>query len=249
MIAHWFAMRVAESSPLSKSGRHESSRLNAGATAAIDSARPHRPHPPSENPNAHSVSGDWTLRDFEPEDENCIVSTWLKGYSHAREVAETGLESARVDGHPDEIRFWKIHQPIVEALMRSGETRLACDPQRSTHEPGSPAVVWAWACCSGDAVHWVCVKRSVVRAGLGEDIVRDLLGDRLTREQRTTFELVDLAKLKMIPREWKRDRGWLSALRSLSTRTLDRDALFARVGAHVLDTRREGWRTSTERAA
>lgn len=192
---------------------------------------------------------DWTVRPYVAEDEGCVVSMWLKSYAHAREVAETGLARASEDGHPDEIRFWKIHQPIVMGLLGESEVLVACDPERSTYEPGAPAVIWAWACVSGDTVHWVAVKRSAAKAGLGEDLVRALLGDRLEREQRTTFEMPDLARLRLIPKAWKRDRGWLSALRSLSTRMLDRDRLFGAVGAHVLDQRREEWRLSSERAA
>ncbi len=174
---------------------------------------------------------------------------WLKGYSKSREVHETGLEKASEPGHRDQIRFWKIHQPIVMGVLAEADVVVACDPQRSNYEPGQPAVIWAWACMTGDVVHWVAVKRTAVEAGLGEDLVRALLGDRLEREQRTTFEMVDMARLRLIPKNWKRDRGWLSALRSLSTRTLDRDVLFSRVGGHVLNMRREEWRPSSERAA
>jgi hypothetical protein len=192
---------------------------------------------------------DWIVRPYEAEDEACVVSMWLKSYAHAREVTETGLASASVDGHPDEIRFWKVHQPIVMGLLAESEILVACDPDRVHAEPGKPAVIWAWACLSGDTVHWVAVKRTAVKAGLGEDLVKALLGDRLEREQRTTFEMVDMARMRLIPKGWKRDRGWLSALRSLSTRMLDRDRLFAAVGGHVLDQRREEWRQSSERAA
>lgn len=167
---------------------------------------------------------------------------WLKSYAHSSDMRELGLEQASVDGHPDEIRHWKIHQPIVTALIRGASIRVACDPERSTYEPGSPAVIWAWACLSGDVVHYVGIKRSASKAGLAADLVRDLLGERLDGAQRTTFDLVDMARLKLVPPQWRRDRGWLSALRSLSTRVLDRDPLFASVGAHVLDSQRSEWK-------
>ena len=203
-------------------------------------------------PNAPHVSETrepWIVRDYVPEDEACVVATWLKGYAHAREVADTGLRDAGVDGSPDEIRFWRIHQPIVTALLGSARIRVVCDPQRSTYDDGHPAVIWAWACVDDDSVHWVMVKRSAIKAGLGEDLVRALLGDRLEREQRTTFELVDVARLRLIPKAWKRDRGWLAALRSLSTRMLDGDRAFAAIGNHVLDVHRRAWRASSERDA
>ncbi len=194
------------------------------------------------------MSQDWTLRDALVEDEACIVSTWLKGYARADEVREK-FPLASQDGHADQIRFWRVYQPIVESLVRGGHVRVICDPERASYEPGEPAVIWAWACCTGDVVHWVCIKRSAARAGIGEDLARELLGDRLEREQTTTFELTDLPKAIRIPRIWKRDRQWLAAMRTLSTRMLAGDATTARVGAHVLDTQRETWRASTERAA
>ncbi len=186
------------------------------------------------------MSGDWVIRDAVAEDEACCASMWLKSYAHSQGVRETGLENAGVDGHSDEIRYWKVHQPIVTSLLRSCTVRVACDPERSEYGP-LPAVIWAWACVSDGAVHWVGVKRNVARAGLGEDLVRDLLGDRLESQQRTTFELVDMRKLGMVPQAWRHDRGWLSALRALSSRMLDHDPLCAAVGAHVLDVRRREW--------
>ena len=193
-------------------------------------------------------AADWTIRPSVPDDEGCLVSTWLKGYSRSDEVMER-FPGACQDGSQDHVRYWRVYQPIVEALVRQSDVRVVCDPERATYEPDSPAVIWAWACMSPDAVHWVCVKRSAAKAGLAADIVKDLLGDRLEREQRTTFELVDLTRTVKVPKIWKRDRGWLNAMRTLSTRMLAGDHLTANVGAHVLDLRRRGWRSGTERAA
>lgn len=188
------------------------------------------------------MSGDWTIRDYLDDDENCVASMWLKSYAHSSDMRELGLEQASVDAHPDEIRHWRIHQPIVTALIRGNTTiRVACDPERADYESGAPAVIWAWACFSGDVIHYVGIKRSASKAGLAPDLARALLGDKLDGPQRTTFDLVDLARLKLVPQQWRRDRGWLSALRSLSTRVLDQDPLFTAVGAHVLDTQRQTW--------
>jgi hypothetical protein len=174
---------------------------------------------------------------------------WLKSYAHAKDVYGAGYKKAGESGHADQIRYWRVHQPIVMGLIANSTIFVACDPARATNEPGRPAVIWAWACVTDDVVHWVGVKRNAVEAGIGPDLVRALLGDRLTTTQATTFELTDLYRLKMIPEQWVRDRGWLSALRSASIRMLDRDGLFTSVATHVLDTRREEWRQSTERAA
>jgi hypothetical protein len=195
------------------------------------------------------VSSDWTVRAYEDADENCVVSMWLKGYANAREVQDLGLKHASENGHPDQIRFWRIHQPIVTGLLRRSKVLVACDPARSTYADGLPAVIWAWACVSDDAVHWVAVKHSVVQAKLGQEIVKALLGDRLEHPQATTFELADMRRAHAVPKSWFRDPGWLSSMRQLSTRMLDRDDLFASVGRHVLDAQRAEWRQKSERAA
>ena len=193
----------------------------------------------------------WIVRDYVPEDEPCVVSTWLKGYAHARDVRSfPSMREAGVDGSPDEIRYWRVHHPIVEKLVATSTVRVLCDPKRSTYEPGAPAVIWAWSCTDADSVHWVMVKRSAVRAGMGQDFVRALLGDRLTRRQRTTFDLVDLRRLGMIPEEWQYDRRWLSSLRALSMQMLEGiDQTYVAIGNHVLDQHRQQWRASSERDA
>lgn len=166
---------------------------------------------------------------------------WLKSFAHASEVREMGLPNATTPGHQDEIRYWKIHQPIVTSLLHDCRVVVACDSERATYEASRPAVIWAWACFEGDTVHWVGVKRNVAAAGFAADLMADLLGSRADAEQRTTFELTDLKRLGLVPKTWKRDRGWLAALRSLSSRMLEHDKSFARVGSYVLDVRRREW--------
>jgi hypothetical protein len=193
------------------------------------------------------VSAEWIIRASVPEDEDCLVSTWLQGYARSDEVRERYPEAGQ-GGHTDQIRFWKVYQPIVTALVRGADVRVVCPPDRATYE-GGPAVIFAWACCSDDTTHWVCVKRSARAAGFADELVRMLIGERLEREQKTTFELVDLSKTLRVPKQWRRERGWLNAMRTLSARMLAGDKLTAQVGAHVLDTRREEWRARTDRAA
>ncbi len=198
-------------------------------------------------PDARDVS-DWTYRDAEPEDEDCLASMWLGSYASSSE-AQDAFAGAEVSGSAEQIRYWRVHQPIVTALLRSARVVVACDPQRASYEPGRPAIIVAWACMDDEAVHWVAVKRNASKAGFGEELVRGLLGERLERDQRTTFELVDMAKLRLIPKHWKRDRGWLSSLRSMSQRVGKRDAAYVAAASHVLDARRDEWKTGKERAA
>lgn len=199
-----------------------------------------------------TAGSDWTIRAGVPEDEGCLVSMWLKGYAHSRDARESGYADAREDGSPDEIAFWRVHQPIVTSLVRRATVRVACDPARSTYEPGRPAVIWAWTCSSPGMLHWVAVKRSVVRllgADVAREMVADLLGADMHADIRVMFDLVDLRPLNVNGEKWKRDRRWINALRSLSARVLDGDALLHTVALDILDEDREEWQPNNERAA
>lgn len=189
------------------------------------------------------MGSEWTIRESVAEDEDCLASMWLKSYAHSSDLQECGFPSRFRDDSPEHIRYWKIHQPIVTALLREATVRVACDPTRSTYKPGQPAVVYAWVCSSPSRVHWVAIKRSVARLGheVTADLLADLLGDLALGKLFMTFDLMDMRMVEYLPEDWTRERGWLSALRSLSTRMLDHDDLFATVGAHVLDTRRSEW--------
>lgn len=190
---------------------------------------------------------DWIIRDAVPEDEPCLVSMWLKSYAHSRDIREAGLANATIDGHPDEIRYWKIHQPIVTRLIREGFVRVACPPDRATYENGL-AVILGWACTTPTLVHWVSVKRTLAAidgGNIGRELVTDLLGD--VGPARMTFDLLDLRKLKAIPEAWRRDHTWLSTLRTISRRRLDADALFLDTAKHLLEA--APWLSNSERAA
>jgi len=185
-----------------------------------------------------------------PEDEGCLASMWLKSYRHSRDVRESGLVNACVDGHADEIRFWKLHQPIVTWLLRNAAVYVACDPDRVDYSRG-PAVILGWLCASPGRVHWVGIKRSFAAMGGGwavDEVVGEL---RELAEVKTvdvsTFDLMDLRKSQQ--HRWRYDRGWLSALRSTSSRVLGADAEFVKLVWHLTDERRPEWRPESERAA
>lgn len=192
-----------------------------------------------------SPSVDWIKRPFVDEDEPCLVSMWLHSYCRSRDVGSSGFDGAEVPGSAAQIRYWRIHQPIVTALIRTADVDVICDPMRSEHTPGSPAIIWAWACfdssAAGDRVHYVGVKRSAARAGLARELVADLLGDRIGRACSLTFDPVDLRHADLIPPMWKSLPKFLSSLRAMSTYMASADPIYAAVGAHVLDIRRRGW--------
>lgn len=194
---------------------------------------------------------DWTIRPGVADDEGCIASMWLRQLCHGQDARASGMKDAREAGSTSQIQYWEQHQPIVTALIRAAEVRVACDPERSTYEPGRPAVVWAWAVLQGDVVHGFGIKRSLVRASrdTAEELTRDVLGAALTEPRRTVMDLVDLGSLRMIPAGWRRERGWMSSLRQLSERVLGGDTLYQAIAGYVLDPTRERWQPSSKRAA
>lgn len=203
---------------------------------------------PARDRHAEYVSA-WIIRDAVPEDEPCLVSMWLKSYAHSKDIREAGFPSATIDGHPDEIRFWKVHQPIVTRLIRKGSVKVACPPDRATYDHGL-AVILGWACTTPTLVHWVSVKRTIAALDggeIGRELVRDLIGPLASEPQRMTFDLLDLRKLRVIPEQWRRDNGWLSTLRTISRRRLDADTLFVDTAKHLLEA--APWLSNSERAA
>lgn len=191
----------------------------------------------------------WVVRDAVPEDEACLASMWLAGYARSR---EHGHDGAGKKGSPEQIQYWRVHQPIVTSLLRSCRVRVLCDAERVTYRPGSHAVIWAWSCSDGDYLHWVGIKSRMVQtaddaAGFFEDVVPEEL--RASR-MRTTFDLVDLVGRGLVPSHWTRDRSWLPALRKLSERMLQPDlGRFAKVAASVLDVTRTPWEPSPTKEA
>lgn len=197
-------------------------------------------------------TADWTLRPAVAEDEPCIASMWLRQLCNGQDAKAAGLKDAREKGSPSQITCWSQHQPIVTALIRGGTVVVACDPERLHHAPGLPAVIWAWSVTDGDIVFGVGIKRSVARvlgAEASAEIARDVLGDAVDMPMRTVMDLVDLSALRLIPKTWRRERGWLSSMRQLSERVLAADRLYVDVARHVVDATRERWTTSEKRAA
>lgn len=167
----------------------------------------------------------WVIRAYEPDDENCVVSTWLKSYARSSEV-RAWLSARQVDigidprrwytnqASPEEIaeeRFYgAFHRPMVLGLLRGCETRVLCDPERVHSTPDAPSCIWAWACLSPGMVHYVIVKQEVIRTGqdIACEMVASLLSDRLTEPQTMTFEQRELLRLGLVPATWKLDASW-----------------------------------------
>lgn len=157
----------------------------------------------------------WVKRRAEADDESALVYLWLKGYAHARRNVARG---ANRDGSDAERLYWREHAPIVEFLLRKAEVTVLCDPARAEASSAGPAVIFAFACTSGDVVHWIGVKRLYAREGYGPDMVRELLGERLQRPCTFTHELAEMRPNPTrpapcgvaLPASWTEDPWWLS---------------------------------------
>ncbi len=142
---------------------------------------------------------EWLKRPYgsHKDDEDGVIYQWIRSYAHSSYGMHQGAHKRHT---PEAFRFWEQHRPFILALMRSSEITLACDA-------GAEHVIWGWLATQGDTVHYCFVKRSVVKAGLGLEIVKDLLGERLTKQTPYTMELVEMRRVPglYIPRQWYPD--------------------------------------------
>lgn len=190
---------------------------------------------------------DWTIRHGLPQDEPCIATMWHRQLCVGPDAAAAGMAGAAQKGSALEQSFRAENDPIVTGLIRSAEVLVACDPDRADYELGLPAVIWAWVVLGPDTVYQVGIKRTAARAGIAEAMVRDMLGERLERRQVTVMHLVDMGKLRMIPKAWYIDPDWLPTMRRLARKRSD--AAFCSVARHILDPMRVPWVPSSQRAA
>jgi hypothetical protein len=176
---------------------------------------------PAKADHAQPVS-EWTKRAYIPsEDEDALVYLWCASYLRSLEGIARGahLEHGRAaeERTSPAVReaarkMWAEQAPLVELLLSTTDVQVVCDPARPLTSPAGPAVIWGFASTTGDVVHYVCVKRDVVKAGFGADIVRDLLGDRLERACTHTHDLVEMRTGTCgvrLPRNWGWDSLWL----------------------------------------
>lgn len=158
----------------------------------------------------------YSLRPYTPDDEDFVVYSWLKSYAHSKYGQARGAQN---DATPQEVAYWEDHRPLVMRLLATCEVTVACDAK-------APGVVWGWACCEGDVVHYVLVKRAVHQAsaekdprtgvyrvtnGLSGDIYRALLGARLATACAMSHELADFKRAELraqgvtLPASWYLD--------------------------------------------
>lgn len=167
---------------------------------------------------------DWLRRGYEPtrheegwDDEGAL--SYLLGVAYARSRAgqragasRAGFRTEAPDPHAvaRQKAFLDAHRPIWTWLLAHADVELLVDPEK-------PWIVWSWLITSGEVVHAVGCKRSLIEAGVAADAVRDLLGERLARHQVCSLELPQMRTRGPDaigvdrPREWSMDPTWLLA--------------------------------------
>jgi hypothetical protein len=177
----------------------------------------------------------WTIRPYDPiADEDGL--SYLMAIQYTRSKAGTRAnagsagKSMSVCPRPKaqlqaEQGFIELHAPLLRWIRLNTNTKLVVDTD-------DPSVIWAWACTTEpDVIHSVGAKHDVVRSGFADEMIADLLGDRLTKSAVVTLELPQFpgpsphrttfpsAGIMTRPQHWYSDLSWLAAHMSQQTRT------------------------------
>lgn len=175
----------------------------------------------------------WVLRPYDAErDESGLMYFLGIAYTRTKAGWRAGASGAgrsdadraqrvgmRGDGEEESLKrqaFLAAHAPIWRWLLENAEVTLAVDAAN----PGTD--IWGWMVTSGPSVlHALGCKRSIVKAGLGPELLRDLAGERWNTHQVLTLEMPNLrpsagSKYKSLdvvdlcrPYEWSLDPTWL----------------------------------------
>jgi len=125
----------------------------------------------------------WSKRAASPADERFIVDLWLRSF------ARTPLGARLKD--IDHRRYWRNLRAEVLLLLERAETTVLCDPVAPDD------IVWAFACCSPDVVHFAAVKPAFMPHKLA--MLSDLLGERTAKQMYYTHVIPDVLPM---PRAW-----------------------------------------------
>lgn len=160
---------------------------------------------------------DWVLRSYDPDGDRDSMHQLLGvAYTRSRAGQRAGAPSDRKRGEPIDPeaaqkrqKFLDEHEPIWSWLLAKADVLLAVDRDE-------PRIIWGWLITSApNILHAVGAKRTVVDAGIAPDVVRDLLGDRLTSHQVCSLELPQMRTRGTAsvgidrPRDWSMDPTWL----------------------------------------
>lgn len=173
------------------------------------------------------IESPWVIRPYDPNlDEGGLMYVLGVGYTRSRAGKRVNAHRAggsrtkadRDAGVKDydaseldaQRAFMEAHRFIFAWLLRNADVSLAVDREKPD------ARVWAWLVTTGDVIHAVGCKRALCTEKLSTDIVRDLLGERLTKHQVCSLELPQMgtrgAEAIGIdrPYSWSLDPTWLA---------------------------------------
>lgn len=96
------------------------------------------------------------IREYRPDDEAFIFSTWLRGLKFGNDWFEL-IESAA---------YYKSYHAVIEAILKSPEVliRVACLRE-------DPEVILGYSVASGHRLHWVQVKDRWRKIGIAKSLV------------------------------------------------------------------------------
>ncbi len=171
---------------------------------------------------------DWQIRQYDAgSDEGGMMYLLGVGYARSRAGGRAGVwgdalpgvRSAKPTSPEARARqqaFLDAHAPVWRWLLTHADVTLAVDPADPIES------IWGWIITSEpNVVHALGCKRSVIAAGLGEDLLRDLAGPRWTTHQVLSLELPQIrtnansrykgAHVTQLvrPYEWAMDPTWL----------------------------------------
>jgi hypothetical protein len=168
----------------------------------------------------------WLIRPYDPAtDEDGMMYMLGVGYARSRAGVRAGASQAggsrtkaeRDAGVKDispntrdaQRAFMLTHRFIFAWLLQNADVLVAVDREKPTDR------IWAWLVTTGDVIHAVGCKRSLIAEKLSADIIRDLLGVRLAKHQVCSLELPQMrtrgAEAIGIdrPSSWSMDPTWL----------------------------------------
>lgn len=167
----------------------------------------------------------WLLRPYDPStDEDGLMYLLGVGYTRTRAGERAGASHAggsrtaaeRVSGAKRDPAALDRQKAFVDAhrfvwlwLLANAEVTLAVDSEKPATQ------IWGWLATSGDVIHAVGCKRSLIAEKLSTDVARDLLGDRLRKHQVCSLELPQMRTRGSEaigldrPSSWSLDPTWL----------------------------------------
>src|SRR5262249_49452909 len=96
----------------------------------------------------------FTIRDYRPTDEPCVVSWWLRSYSKSPIGKRRGADKARSKERDE---FWDEQGVTARALIEAFGGKVLVDA-------ADDAVVWAFACTSdGPMLHFLVANEDFSR--------------------------------------------------------------------------------------